>query len=553
MRVLDTETEEEKNKIHLDNGLMIDDPRLPYFYLPNEIDWPFSFSQNNSDEKNTDNKINDKYVVNDLLSITSKGGVYNAHYQNKDFILKEYRPHVRNVNNLTGYDVFKNEVCNYNEFSSYDFVPKLIENFQEWEHYFLVIEKINGHSLTSLISKNTKIYLDAKYKEDFLEKAINIIEQIINIIFVFHNNDYVIGDISSENFLLDDNGKVYVIDLESCNKVYNSENNFIGSKGFYYPNVQTSFSGKKKDLIALGFLMMKLFSNSNYLININYDLVISNFRYVKDKIGLPEYIFDIIELLINTNIQTNINDIKLAFKTRDTFHIKLKNVCSILEEEFPMYTATCTIKDNIFNEITNYSENPKDIFDKFISENNFRLDTGALSIALKEINNEACVKDIEYYLDNLFNRIEYDDDLILGYPINNTKNYSYYLFNGISEYIYILQIIGEHHLYKNLFDKYKFVYKEILKIFDHIIIYKTEFAEGIAGIIHILINEYKYSPSSSTMKTITHLCENLLAMGSLLEKEMTFPDNYFEEMGSDFKNGKKGLLLVLNEVLTCIK
>ncbi|WP_341351425.1 protein kinase domain-containing protein, partial [Staphylococcus pseudintermedius] len=66
----------------------------------------------------------------------------------------------------------------------------------------------------------------------------DILLQIASIIEVLHDIDYVLGDISSENFLIDENNKVYAIDFESCYKIYNTENNYIGTKGFFHPEVK---------------------------------------------------------------------------------------------------------------------------------------------------------------------------------------------------------------------------------------------------------------------------------------------------------------------------
>ncbi|HAR6107961.1 TPA: protein kinase family protein, partial [Staphylococcus pseudintermedius] len=265
MRFIYGESEDEKKQIRLKNGKVIADPRLPYFYLPEEIEWPFKFKVEN-DNDNDDDKLllHEKYEVIKAISMSSKGGIYLAKYKNKEFIIKEYRPNVYVINNFTGEYTYNNEKNVYEKLTEYNFTPKLYDSFKEWEHFYLVLEKVNGETLTNYLAQNMKIYHYENSRRNYIKIVKDILLQIASIIEVLHDIDYVLGDISSENFLIDENNKVYAIDFESCYKIYNTENNYIGTKGFFHPEVKHKVTGKQKDIVGFGFLAMKLFSNSNF-------------------------------------------------------------------------------------------------------------------------------------------------------------------------------------------------------------------------------------------------------------------------------------------------
>ncbi|HDV6279220.1 TPA: hypothetical protein RJQ37_002445, partial [Staphylococcus pseudintermedius] len=71
MRFIYGESEDEKKQIRLKNGKVIADPRLPYFYLPEEIEWPFKFKVEN-DNDNDDDKLllHEKYEVIKAISMS---------------------------------------------------------------------------------------------------------------------------------------------------------------------------------------------------------------------------------------------------------------------------------------------------------------------------------------------------------------------------------------------------------------------------------------------------------------------------------------------------
>ncbi|PNZ33987.1 serine/threonine protein kinase, partial [Staphylococcus lutrae] len=169
LRILSDESEEERKYIKLKNNKIILDPRLPYFYLPPEIDWPFEFKEPES-ESDDSLLLKNKYEVIDAFSLSSKGGVYLAKYNEKECIIKEFRPHVYN-NNWEGQQIFCNEKKIYEKLFEFDFCPKLIDSFQEWEHYFLVVEKVNGETLTNYLAKNTEIYQSKQKKDAYIDNT----------------------------------------------------------------------------------------------------------------------------------------------------------------------------------------------------------------------------------------------------------------------------------------------------------------------------------------------------------------------------------------------
>jgi RIO-like serine/threonine protein kinase len=89
-----------------------------------------------------------------------------------------------------------------------DHVPKVVFSMSITDHLdsnvYMVMEKINGMSVADM------------YGENPLDIPINIFENIRQMLYVLkeHKIDYI--DITGYNFMIDDNGKFYVIDFEHC-------------------------------------------------------------------------------------------------------------------------------------------------------------------------------------------------------------------------------------------------------------------------------------------------------------------------------------------------
>ncbi|PCF38289.1 protein kinase domain-containing protein [Staphylococcus delphini] len=548
MKFIHGETEEEKKQIKLKNGKIIADPRLPYFYLPEEIKWPFKFK---IEDDNLDKLLlHEKYEVIKAISLSSKGGIYLAKYKNKEFIIKEYRPNVYVINNFTGEYTYNNEKNVYEKLTEYNFTPKLYDSFKEWEHFYLVLEKVNGETLTNYLAQNMKIYHYENSRRNYIKIVKDILLQIASIIEVLHDMDYVLGDISSENFLIDENNKVYAIDFESCYKIYNTENNYIGTKGFFHPEVKHRVTGKQKDIVGFGFLAMKLFSNSNFLINISYSLCLKNFKLVKKHLKIPEYIYELIELCTSPDYELSIKGIIRCLNSEDIFEIKLYSIINKLEKKI------CNInrdKDIINEIILELDIGISTDFNKVLSENNFSLIDGAMAILYDSIlKNEKFVK-IEKYTEIIFENIKYKNNLINGFQIQQTNRYSPYLYNGTCGFLFLLQIMRKHNEYRNIFSRYENFYYRALQELSKLIIYKTSIAEGLSGVIFIYVNEYRHTKKSEYLDILKGLTEQLFSFCIVEDGEIFFSNQHFEKANSSFRDGDYGILLVLQSVLELLK
>ncbi len=83
-------------------------------------------------------------------------------------------------------------------------IPKISFTLSIDENVYIVMEKIIGMSIADM------------YGENPLDVPVNIFVQIRNILQTLkeHHLDYL--DITGYNFMIDDNGKIYIIDFEHC-------------------------------------------------------------------------------------------------------------------------------------------------------------------------------------------------------------------------------------------------------------------------------------------------------------------------------------------------
>ncbi|MHC0551633.1 class III lanthionine synthetase LanKC N-terminal domain-containing protein [Salinicoccus sp. CNSTN-B1] len=547
MKVLDSESDIERMQLTLPSGEKLDDPRLPYFYLPEEIEWPFPFNQFEEIDEDSD-LLNGKYSIENVITMSSKGGVYGALEGSQECIIKEYRPFVRSVNNLTGLTVFNNERRIYEKFQGNDFVPQMLEHFQEWEHFFLVIQRIDGESLTNYLARNISFYFLEEKKEKYFKNVTSIFDQIAKIIKEFHDEDYVLGDISTENFLVDTDNKVYIIDFESVGRVYDFENNYVGTNGFYHIKEKGRKISKQKDLVAFGFLIMKMFSNSNFLINIDYRLVVKNFEFQCQKIELPNYIKKLAVILIDPNIETNISEVKEALINQNVLRIQILNSIRLLKNRVKQPQFLKGTFENILQEVHVCEVSEDEKFYQAISDNNYSVYNGALGHLLNSITNKESTIKIEEKISQMLSEMKYEDEFLIGYQIGDSQRYSYYLFDGVAGFLLVIQYLRKFEKYKNIFTNYREEYYRLLNHISLITAHKCSVSNGLSGIILVLINENEFGSNSFYLHKAKTLVEDLLSFSLLNEGKIVFPDENSSPMDDTFANGYLGILFCLTKI-----
>lgn len=134
-------------------------------------------------------------------------------------------------------------------------IAKFNEHFSNNEWDFLVFERVFGYDLFNTIERRKFVpFSDIEAKKIFI--------QILKAIKYCHSKEVVHRDIKLENILMDNNGKVTVIDFGLCDIVKRGVHSqrFCGSIDYVAPEVLTkkSYDGYLADVFSLGVVLYTL-------------------------------------------------------------------------------------------------------------------------------------------------------------------------------------------------------------------------------------------------------------------------------------------------------
>lgn len=250
-------------------GKLIPDKRKTYFTLPEGITDPFiSENLNHNDKEKSVSVIGveskHRFLINGIIRRLGTGNVYQGIDLNskKNIIIKESRygslpdwqePENRNIN------LKKNElkILKQHVLTNDVLTPKYIDYFKNEDSFFLVEELINGKSIRDILPINPMLKnVSAQEKKKLNTSIISIWKQILCIVSKIHNLGYVLNDISDDNFLVDKNNKVYLVDLETISKLKDNKYGKIGTQVFSL-NMPDNLDNINSDYYKLALMMYK--------------------------------------------------------------------------------------------------------------------------------------------------------------------------------------------------------------------------------------------------------------------------------------------------------
>ncbi|RVT56530.1 class III lanthionine synthetase LanKC [Niallia taxi] len=205
-------------------GELIEDKRVPYYYLPDFVEEPLEIIKMDKvlDQSDTTSPL-DAYDIKEALHFSNGGGVYICENKsNMKVILKEGRPHA--AVDAQGRDAFsriENESATLDKLEKTKYPVKKISSFCAWEHYFIEEEYIEGDSLSEWIVKNYP-FSSTQKNESYTSSCINIINQLIEAIEEIHINNVGMGDLQPANVIITPNEQVRLIDFETASTTNDS-------------------------------------------------------------------------------------------------------------------------------------------------------------------------------------------------------------------------------------------------------------------------------------------------------------------------------------------
>jgi serine/threonine protein kinase len=240
------------------------------FSLPPHIIWPFS--EITAPELPRKPKLlNFAYYPTSMIKADAKGDVIKALYfkklwEIKSCIIKQGRQNMFMDN--VGRDIRNRLQWQYEMYSQLanDIpLPKIFDYFVEGEDTYLAMQYINGITLTQYLNK---VYNQRLWYELLPDQQLEVIDLLLNILRIIqrlHNKGYIHRDITTENFLLDKNNKIWLIDVELMWSVKSRQPVppfALGTPGYISPEQQRKETPtEKEDIYAIGALMIAFFTS----------------------------------------------------------------------------------------------------------------------------------------------------------------------------------------------------------------------------------------------------------------------------------------------------
>jgi serine/threonine protein kinase len=203
-----------------------------------------------------------KYEIISYISNGEFGEVIKGLYNNKHYAIK-----------CGTKELIKYEIQIYKQLRSISNISTIYDVFEHNNKMYMVMDLYN----MTLVDYKLQNY----EQENYIDKTINIIKELILIIKLIHENNIIHRDLKPTNICLDINYKLYLIDFGIAkiyrhNNIHNSETqikSLIGSMNFSSLNVLNLIEPSRRDDIEslLYILFYLLLDKSSYSVYTNLD------------------------------------------------------------------------------------------------------------------------------------------------------------------------------------------------------------------------------------------------------------------------------------------
>ncbi len=269
-------TDEGEPAIKDNDGKLIPDKRVPYYYLPDFVNEPVKVIKENFQPQDQEFDYLKKFTGIKAIHFSNSGGVYEAKMDEKLYILKEGRPYAGvDANLLDGFERIKKEFRFLKRLDSVSGVVKVHECFTIWKHAYICEDKVPGVTLNDYVATRYPFSRSLLSSEsDYVQNAMKIVRKLENIIKEVHARGVAIGDIQPTNVLYsEESGTVTLIDFENS-----AETNVKYLPGLKTPNFapEGSMTFSQADWYAFKQIVYSLFvpnSISNKLVS-DIDLIL---------------------------------------------------------------------------------------------------------------------------------------------------------------------------------------------------------------------------------------------------------------------------------------
>lgn len=188
------------------------------------------------------------YRPESALHFSNGGGVYAGvdTRSGQQIVLKEARPHAglaRDERDAVARLARERETMQ--KLEGLGVAPAVRDHFVAGGHHFLVMDYVDGRPLNQHIVERYPLISpdpDPAAIEDFTRWALDICARMEKAVAAVHARDIVLGDVHPSNVLVEDDGRIVLIDLEIASDVSENLPQALADPGFGAPSGTSGFA-----------------------------------------------------------------------------------------------------------------------------------------------------------------------------------------------------------------------------------------------------------------------------------------------------------------------
>lgn len=284
------------------------DVRAAYVNLPEWVRDPFP-SDTPLAESSALRLHAGRYEVRSALAFSSAGGIYLATDRDSGHrvVIKEARPHVGGTQSSTSLLLKEHRLLR--RLSALGVTPAPVAYFLEWEHHYLVEEYIEGQTLRRWLAARYPWLRTRATRADvsrFLHEVCDVFMRIALALETIHAARITLGDFSFHNIMVQDDGRVRIIDLEAAVEEGMDRPSGLCTPGFASraPHRDTHEPACAEDRYAFGANLFAALMPVNAMLPLDPEAAPRFARWLCDGMGYPEALVEAVVTLMGDEPST---------------------------------------------------------------------------------------------------------------------------------------------------------------------------------------------------------------------------------------------------------